>query len=108
MPHPWDTGDIERNWQGYFVPGTSLLRNRVGARTADELRDAENDLVETRLIELREDPNLVGQRSYDLDYLQRIHQHLFQDVYEWAGDLRTVGIEKGGESFCPRATSTRR
>lgn len=105
LPHPWDTGDIERNWQGYFVPGTGILRNRVGARTADELRDAENDLVETRLIELREDPNLVGQRSYDLDYLQRIHQHLFQDVYEWAGELRTVGIEKGGESFCPPPTS---
>lgn len=43
----------------------------------------------------------MGQRSYDLDYLQRIHQHLFQNVYEWAGDLRTAGIEKGGESVCP-------
>ncbi|OBB10987.1 cell filamentation protein Fic [Mycolicibacterium setense] len=101
MPHPWDTGDVERDWQGYFVPGTSILRNRVGARTADELRDAENDLVETRLIELRENPSLLGRRSYDLAYLQRIHRHLFQDVYVWAGDLRTVGIEKGGESFCP-------
>ncbi|TGN69367.1 cell filamentation protein Fic, partial [Mycobacterium tuberculosis] len=20
MPHPWDTGDHERNWQGYFIP----------------------------------------------------------------------------------------
>lgn len=101
MPHPWDTGDIERNWQGYFLPDTSILRNRVGASTADELQDAENDLVETRLIELRENPSLLGNRSYDLAYLQRIHQHLFQDVYVWAGDLRTVGIEKGGESFCP-------
>ncbi|GFG85056.1 hypothetical protein MALGJ_17320 [Mycolicibacter algericus] len=34
-------------------------------------------------------------------YLTAIHRHLFQDVYEWAGDLRTVGIEKGDESFCP-------
>lgn len=101
MPHPGDTGDAERNWQGYFVPGTSILRNRVGARTVDELRDAENDLGETRLIELRENPGLLGHRSYDLAYLQRIHRHLFQDTYEWAGDVRTVGVEKGGESFCP-------
>lgn len=34
-------------------------------------------------------------------FLQVVHRHLFQDVYEWAGDLRTVGIEKGQESFCP-------
>lgn len=101
MSHPWDTGDAERNWQGYFIPGTAILRSRVGATTIDQLRDAENDLVEARLIGLHEDPNLLGDRSYDLAYLQRIHRHLFQDVYVWAGDLRTVGIEKGGESFCP-------
>ncbi len=101
MPHPWETADLERNWQGYFIPGTSILRNRVGAQTAEALRDAENDLVEARVIELREAPELVGERTYDLTYLRAIHRQLFQDVYVWAGDVRTVGIEKGGESFCP-------
>ncbi|MBU3706667.1 MAG: cell filamentation protein Fic, partial [Mycobacterium sp.] len=56
MPHPWDTGDLERNWQGYFIPGTDVLRNRVGARTLTDLQDAENDLVEARVVELREHP----------------------------------------------------
>lgn len=107
MPHPWDTGDLERNWQGYFVPGTSILRNRVGARTLDALRDAENDLVEARVIELREAPDLLGDRSYDLAYLRAIHRQLFQDVYDWAGDVRTVGIEKGDESFCPPGSTLR-
>jgi cell filamentation protein len=97
----WDTGDLERNWQGYFIPGTTVLRNRVGAQTLDQLRDAENDLVEARVIELRETPDLLGDRTYDLAYLCAIHRQLFQDVYTWAGDLRTVGIEKGDESFCP-------
>ena len=101
MPHPWDTGDLERNWQGYFIPGASILRNRVGAQTPEALRDAENDLVEARVIELREAPELLGDRTYDLTYLRAIHRQLFQDVYVWAGDVRTVGIEKGGESFCP-------
>lgn len=104
MPHPWDTGNIERNWQGYFIPGTPILRNRVGARTRDALQDAENDFVEARVIELREHPELVGRRTYDLAYLKAIHRQLFQDVYDWAGDLRTVGIEKGNESFCPPAS----
>lgn len=101
MPHPWDVGDPERNWQGYFAPGASILRNRVGAVTAGELQDAENDLVEARVIELREAPDLLGDRSYDLAYLQAIRYQVFQDVYLWAGQVRTVGIEKGDESFCP-------
>ncbi|MEE6140270.1 Fic/DOC family protein [Mycobacterium sp. 050128] len=101
MPHPWDTGDLEQNWRGYFIPGTNVLRNRVGAQTMEALRDAENDLVEARVIELREAPEILGDRTYDLSYLRAIHRQLFQDVYVWAGDLRTVGIEKGGESFCP-------
>ncbi|MDG5486950.1 Fic/DOC family protein [Mycolicibacterium gadium] len=83
------------------MPGTPVLRNRVGAQTPDELQDAENDLVEARVIELRETADLLGERTYDLVYLCAIHRQLFQDVYAWAGDLRTVGIEKGDESFCP-------
>lgn len=80
MPHPWDTGDRARNWQGYFAPGATVLRNRIGARTVEALQAAENDLVEARIIELREAPELLGDRSYDLAFLQAIHRQLFQDV----------------------------
>ncbi|ATQ30233.1 cell filamentation protein Fic [Rhodococcus ruber] len=100
---PWNTGDHERDWDGYFIPGTQVLRNRVGASTVQQLHDAETDLSEVRLLELREKPGLVAPRSYDLSHLSAIHRHLFQDVYEWAGSLRTVGTEKWGESFCPPA-----
>jgi cell filamentation protein len=31
--------------------------------------------------------------------LQSIHRHLFQDVYAWAGEVRTVEIAKGGHQF---------
>lgn len=100
-PHPWESGDFDQRWRGYFIPGTEVLQNRVGAATAEALRDAENDLVESRIIELRESAILLGDRGYDLAFLQAIHRQLFQDVYAWAGDVRTVGIEKGQESFCP-------
>ncbi|MXP20135.1 cell filamentation protein Fic [Gordonia sp. HNM0687] len=101
MARPWDTGDLDQNWSGYFIPGTEVLRNRVGATMPDDLRDAENDLVEVRVLELREAPEIVGRRTYYLDYLCAIHRQLFQDVYDWAGELRTVGIEKDDEAFCP-------
>jgi cell filamentation protein len=37
--------------------------------------------------------------DFDLDHLRHIHRHLFQDVYDWAGELRTLEISKGGEPF---------
>jgi cell filamentation protein len=80
-----------------------VLRNKVGATTVDELRDAENDLVEYRLAELRERPSLVP-RTFDSAHLKALHRQLFHDVYEWAGEFRTVGLAKGeGEdtSFIP-------
>ncbi|MBY4228306.1 Fic family protein [Rhodococcus fascians] len=95
---PWDTGDYDLNWVGYFIPGSSVLRNRVGATTRETLAAAENDLVEVRVAELRDNPSAM-MRTYDLAHLQALHWHLFQDVYLWAGELRTVGIEKEDESF---------
>lgn len=99
---PWEIGDSEARWVGYFItPDSKVLRNKLGIEDQRALTDAENDLLEIRLAELRERPNLV-QRTYDLSHLQALHRHLFQDVYEWAGELRTVGIAKGGgESFVP-------
>lgn len=99
---PWETGSPETRWNGYFVDTESeVLRNLLGIEDSQVLADAENDLVEFRTAELREQPGLV-RRTFDLPHLQALHRQLFQDVYEWAGDLRTVGLAKGGgESFVP-------
>lgn len=80
-----------------------MLVNKLGLTTVEALQAAENDLVEARVAELRARPSLVP-RTYDLAHLKSLHRHLFQDVYEWAGDLRTVGIAKGegdDTSFMP-------
>jgi cell filamentation protein len=36
---------------------------------------------------------------FDLEYLCKIHHHLFADIYEWAGKLRKVDISKGATRF---------
>lgn len=106
MTHPWswDVADHQERWDGYLIgPGSTVLRNKLGATTVNDLRDAGNDLVEYRLAELRERPHLVS-RTYDADHLMALHRQLFQDIYEWAGEFRTVGLAKGeGEdtSFAP-------
>lgn len=85
----------------YIDPETGLLRNKVGARTRVALDDAEGDLAFARLVQLMDHP---PKPTGDLGELCSIHRHLFQDVYEWAGQLRTVDVRKnveGAEFFLP-------
>ena len=71
----------------YCYPGTDVLRNRLGLTDESALHEAERNLSEIAASQL--DFDLP---PYDLAYLQRIHRHLFADVYDWAGELRTVDI----------------
>lgn len=78
----------------YLDPETGVLRNKVGARTKVALEDAEGDLSFARLMQLMDHP---PQATGDLDELLAIHRHLFQDVYAWAGQVRTVDVRKNVE-----------
>lgn len=87
----------------YLDPETGLLRNKVGARTKVALDEAEGDLSFARLVQLTDHPPTP---TGDLNELCAIHRHLFQDIYEWAGSLRTVDIRKnveGADYFLPVA-----
>ena len=77
----------------YLYPGSTVLRNRLGITTPDRLDYSERELVAQRNAEG------VPTGSFDLAHLRAIHRHLFQDVYAWAGELRTVEIAKGGHQF---------
>lgn len=79
----------------YCYPGTTVLRNRLGLTTDHALNDAERALSEIAASEIEFVPP-----PYDLPHLQRIHRQLFGDLYEWAGELRTLDISKGGTHFC--------
>lgn len=78
----------------YVDPATGLLKNLLSLRVAASLDAAEADLVAIRRAELeRSWPEPTG----DLRELRAIHWFLFQDVYGWAGELRTVDIAKNVE-----------
>jgi len=80
----------------YVYPGTTVLKNIPGIRNQEILDRFEADRVGQRSLELIERP-LSG--LFDIEHLQGIHRYLFQDVYEWAGDFRTVDIAKGNSYF---------
>lgn len=77
----------------YVIPGTTVLRNKLGITDAAELDRAERLLVVQRTVEG------IPTGNSDLSHLRAIHRHLFQDVYEWAGEVRTLEISKGGSQF---------
>lgn len=78
----------------YSYPGTDVLRNKLGITNDPDLTKAEQRYSTARGLEaarLSFAPNAQGYRD--------LHRHLFQDVYEWAGQDRTVQIGKGGSMF---------
>jgi cell filamentation protein len=81
------------NDDAYLFPGLAVLRNRLGITDSDRLDYVERELVAQRAAEG------APKGRFDLAHLRTIHRHLFQDVYEWAGELRTVEIAKDGHQF---------
>jgi cell filamentation protein len=80
----------------YVYPETNVLRNLRGIRDADQLNKFEAIATTRRTVELEHEPI---QGRFDTGHLQAIHHHVFQDVYEWAGEFRTVNISKSGDPF---------
>ena len=81
----------------YCIPGTAVLKNKAGITDQDQLDEYEGDFTAIRLLELTQNP---VEGSFDLAHLCKIHQYLFQDVYEWAGEVRSVDIIRGESRFC--------
>ena len=76
-----------------YPPDFLVLRNRLGITDEAELDFSERELVSQRAAET------IPTGAFDLAHLRAIHRHLFQDVYDWAGELRTVEISKGASQF---------
>ena len=82
--------------QDPYLDKHGVLRNKLGAQTEQELELAENIFVLRKLALLLQNP-ISG--KFDLKHLKAIHRYLFEDIYSWAGKLRTVSISKGNSMF---------
>ncbi len=80
----------------YCYLGTSVLRNKLNYQDQESLDLFEAEITTLRMIELQESP-VVG--NFDFAHLQKIHFHIFQDVYDWAGEIRSVDISRGDSRF---------
>jgi cell filamentation protein len=83
----------------YLVPGTDCLANKLGIRDPSKLSQAEYARSSARALTLQD--ALGPSPAFNFDTLKAVHRHLFQDVYTWAGQVRTVDIAKPGAMFAP-------
>lgn len=78
-----------------------ILQNKLGLTSEAELARAEEKLSKTRALELYDTGLLDTFETGNFKGLAAIHKCLFGDVYEFAGQMRTVNIAKGNFRFAP-------
>lgn len=71
------------------------MRNLLEERDPEVLAGKEYARAVLRQRQLNADPSLIV-HTYDAEHVRSIHRYLFQDVYEWAGEYRTLNIAKSG------------
>ncbi len=87
----------EYEWDSeYCYPHSHVLKNKLNITTQSELDEAERAITSLKMAQA----SLVKIRGkFGIAHLKRMHKFLFEDIYPWAGQFRTVNISKGNQ-FC--------
>ncbi len=73
----------------YTLPN-GTLKNKLGITEYNELKKAECDIGFVKLISLDE----VALDGFGADTLKALHKHIFEDIFDWAGEYRKVPVYK--------------
>lgn len=77
------------------------LENKLGITSSPELAEAEERISKKKAVELFENGLLDRLEPGTTASLKAIHKYLFDEIYDFAGELRTVNIAKGNFRFAP-------
>lgn len=77
------------------------IENKFGLTSSADLAREEEFVSKKRAVELFENSVLDSLPAGKFSTLQAIHKYLFEDIYDFAGELRTVNIAKGNFRFAP-------
>lgn len=78
-----------------------MLENKLGITDSADLARIEEQISKKRAVELFEKGILDKLEAGKFSSLQAIHKYLFDEIYDFAGKLRTVNIAKGNFRFAP-------
>ena len=73
-----------------YIQEKGILKNKLGITDEEELKKAEKDIAFSKLIGVQE----LEKMQSDAELLKKIHLYIFGDIYEWAGEYRTIPIYK--------------
>ena len=77
------------------------LENKLGITNAADLAREEERISKKKAIALFENSMLDKLEVGKFSALRAIHKYLFEEIYDFAGELRTVNISKGNFRFAP-------
>ena len=80
-----------------------ILENKLDITNPVELAREEERISKTRAKEMFETGYLETLEPGTFETLRKIHKHLFEEIYEFAGNLRKVNLAKGNFRFIPLA-----
>ena len=78
-----------------------MIENRLGITDSAELARAEEKISKAKALELFEKGILSSFPVGSFEGLAMIHKYLFDEIYDFAGKIRTVNIAKGNFRFAP-------
>ena len=78
-----------------------MLENKLGITSSPALAEAEERISKKKAVELFESGILDTLEAGRFASLQTIHRVLFEDIYDFAGKIRTVNLAKGSFRFAP-------
>ncbi len=81
--------------------GTTCLVNKLGIRDEKKLSEIEAGITFAKAVMLEETP-ING--DFGFEHFKKIHEFLLCDLYEWAGQVRTVDISKKRTKFLDAAS----
>ena len=89
---------IYKGSEGYCYPGTDILKNKFGIKDDNALATAEREITSLKILKLY---NMPIAEKFNFDALCQIHKIIFEDIYEWAGQIRRGDfLVKGSSIFC--------
>ena len=76
----------------YLYNDTDVLKNLLDIKDEMELEKAESNITYIKLLDI---DKLADNCSFDTRHLRLLHKYIFEDIYDWAGEFRTIQLVKG-------------
>ena len=91
-----------RKYHGRIIMANKMiLENRLNITDSDELAREEERISKKKAVQLFDNKFLDSFPAGKFDTLQAIHKYMFEDVFDFAGEIRTVNLAKGNFRFAP-------